>query len=79
MLSLKVYRKYGKEYGDKTNPNISYQFYLPNINSDLIEIQPKGKWAVFTAPCSVSCGSGERLFIMSHIEKHKEKTAHTIC
>ncbi|XP_010779851.1 A disintegrin and metalloproteinase with thrombospondin motifs 13-like [Notothenia coriiceps] len=78
-INVQVYRKYGKEYGEKTNPNISYQFYLPNRNSDLIEIHPKGKWAVFTAPCSVSCGSGERLFIMSHIEKNKDKTEKNIC
>lgn len=57
-LSLQVYRKYGKEYGEKTNPNISYQFYVPTRNSILTDSTPKGKWAVITTPCSVSCGSG---------------------
>uniref|UniRef100_A0A4W6FPC0 ADAM metallopeptidase with thrombospondin type 1 motif, 13 n=1 Tax=Lates calcarifer TaxID=8187 RepID=A0A4W6FPC0_LATCA len=28
-INIQVYRKYGKEYGEKTNPNISYQFYVP--------------------------------------------------
>ncbi|XP_034068491.1 A disintegrin and metalloproteinase with thrombospondin motifs 13 isoform X2 [Gymnodraco acuticeps] len=76
-INIQVYRKYGKEYGEKTNPNISYQFYLPNRNSDLIEIHPKGKWAVFTAPCSVSCGSGvqkhEYVCVHEETNKHLEK------
>ncbi|XP_041643226.1 A disintegrin and metalloproteinase with thrombospondin motifs 13 isoform X2 [Cheilinus undulatus] len=54
-IHVQVYRKYGKEYGEKTNPNISYQFYSPARISDS---KPKGKWAVITTPCSVSCGSG---------------------
>uniref|UniRef100_A0A671UKK2 ADAM metallopeptidase with thrombospondin type 1 motif, 13 n=1 Tax=Sparus aurata TaxID=8175 RepID=A0A671UKK2_SPAAU len=57
-IKIQVYRKYGKEYGEKTNPNISYQFYVPTRNSILTDITPKGKWAVITTPCSVSCGSG---------------------
>uniref|UniRef100_A0A8C4IR94 Peptidase M12B domain-containing protein n=1 Tax=Dicentrarchus labrax TaxID=13489 RepID=A0A8C4IR94_DICLA len=73
-----VYRKYGKEYGEKTNPNISFQFYLPNRNSDLTDITPKGKWAVLTTPCSVSCGSGKKLLITSFIEKHKKNTQSNI-
>nr|XP_057927344.1 A disintegrin and metalloproteinase with thrombospondin motifs 13 isoform X1 [Doryrhamphus excisus] len=57
-INIQVYRKYGKEYGEKTNPNISYQFYVPTANSNLPEIKFKGKWSVITSPCSVSCGSG---------------------
>lgn len=71
---LKVYRKYGKEYGEKTNPNISYHFYVPLSNSNLTENSPKGKWSVFTTPCSVSCGPGNEQLITSHIEKHLKKT-----
>uniref|UniRef100_A0A3Q1DEM2 Peptidase M12B domain-containing protein n=1 Tax=Amphiprion ocellaris TaxID=80972 RepID=A0A3Q1DEM2_AMPOC len=55
---MNIYRKYGKDYGEKTNPNISYQFYVPSRRSDLTDITPKGKWTIFTTPCSVSCGSG---------------------
>ncbi|KAM4615754.1 A disintegrin and metalloproteinase with thrombospondin motifs 13 isoform 2-T2 [Polymixia lowei] len=55
---IQVYRKYGKEYGEKTSPNISYQFYVPISGSDLIETKPRGKWIVLTTPCSVTCGSG---------------------
>lgn len=54
-IHVQVYRKYGKEYGEKTNPNIRYQFYIPSRNSD---DKPRGQWAVITTPCSVSCGSG---------------------
>ncbi|KAF7658579.1 hypothetical protein LDENG_00010810 [Lucifuga dentata] len=56
--NIQVYRKYGKEYGEKTSPNISYRFYLPTRNSDLTAVGWKGKWAAFSTPCSVSCGSG---------------------
>ncbi|XP_060893643.1 A disintegrin and metalloproteinase with thrombospondin motifs 13 [Labrus mixtus] len=57
-INIQVYRKYGKEYGEKTNPNISYQFYTPARKSDLTDDTPKGKWALITTPCPVSCGSG---------------------
>ncbi|CAJ1068047.1 A disintegrin and metalloproteinase with thrombospondin motifs 13 isoform X3 [Xyrichtys novacula] len=55
-INIQVYRKYGKEYGKRTNPSINYQFYTPRRNSDVKEV--KGKWAVFTTPCSASCGLG---------------------
>lgn len=70
-FTLQVYRKYGKEYGEKTNPNISYQFYIPTRNSNLTNRTPKGKWIVFTTPCSVSCGPGEYLLV-----KKKEHTTY---
>ncbi|XP_077417483.1 A disintegrin and metalloproteinase with thrombospondin motifs 13 isoform X3 [Vanacampus margaritifer] len=57
-INIQVYRKYGKEYGEKTNPNISYQFYVPNDHSDRTEIKVEGTWSVSTTPCSVSCGLG---------------------
>ncbi|XP_022073679.2 A disintegrin and metalloproteinase with thrombospondin motifs 13 [Acanthochromis polyacanthus] len=57
-MNVQIYRKYGKDYGEKTNPNISYQFYVPSRRSNLTDITPKGRWTIFTTPCSVSCGSG---------------------
>lgn len=57
-INIQVYRKYGKEYGEKTNPNISYRFYTPTKNSASVIIKHKGKWTDFLTPCSVSCGSG---------------------
>ncbi|XP_059193400.1 A disintegrin and metalloproteinase with thrombospondin motifs 13 [Centropristis striata] len=94
-INIQVYRKYGKEYGEKTNPNISYQFYVPtrNSESELTDIAPKGKWAVFTTPCSVSCGSGIQKHVNvcvdettnKHLEEHNCETPlppvplHTTC
>ncbi|XP_073322095.1 A disintegrin and metalloproteinase with thrombospondin motifs 13 [Pagrus major] len=92
-INIQVYRKYGKEYGEKTNPNISYQFYVPTSNSDLTDITPKGKWAVLTTPCSVSCGSGVQKHVYicvsegtnNHLEEHNCETPppptppHTTC
>ncbi|CAG5921033.1 unnamed protein product [Menidia menidia] len=57
-MDIQVFRKYGREYGEKTNPNISYQFYVPTKNSNLTEPILRGKWTAVTSPCSVSCGSG---------------------
>ncbi|KAM7416283.1 hypothetical protein PAMA_018380 [Pampus argenteus] len=76
-INIQVYRKYGKEYGEKTNPNISYQFYVPTRNN-MKDITPKGKWVVFTTPCSVSCGSGLQKHVHvcvdrdtnNHLEEH---------
>ncbi|KAM6945168.1 A disintegrin and metalloproteinase with thrombospondin motifs 13 isoform 2-T2 [Lycodopsis pacificus] len=81
-IKVQVYRKYGKEYGEKTNPNISYHFYVPIRNSDLTDISPHGKWAVFTTPCSVSCGSGVQKHVNvcvdedtnNHLEEHNCET-----
>ncbi|XP_047448122.1 A disintegrin and metalloproteinase with thrombospondin motifs 13 isoform X2 [Mugil cephalus] len=92
-IKMQIYRKYGKEYGEKTNPNISYQFYVPTRDSDLTDNTPKGKWSVVTTPCSVTCGSGvqkqEYVCIDGdaniHLEKHNCETPpptvalHTTC
>ncbi|KAM9360696.1 A disintegrin and metalloproteinase with thrombospondin motifs 13 [Symphorus nematophorus] len=92
-INIEVYRKYGKEYGEKTNPNISYRFYVPTRNSDLTDVAPKGKWAVVTTPCSVSCGSGVQKHVYvcvdedtkNHLEENKCETSppatppHTTC
>ncbi|CAL8247536.1 unnamed protein product [Merluccius merluccius] len=75
---IQVYRKYGKEYGEKTNPNIIYQFYLPIKNEDLKETKPQGKWSVSNTSCSITCGSGMQKHIYvcvnestkEHLEDH---------
>ncbi|MED6286602.1 hypothetical protein CHARACLAT_007748 [Characodon lateralis] len=56
-ITVQIYRKYGKEYGEKTNPNIHFQFYVPR-NKNLTDSSPRGKWAALTTPCSVTCGLG---------------------
>uniref|UniRef100_A0A668UA49 Peptidase M12B domain-containing protein n=1 Tax=Oreochromis aureus TaxID=47969 RepID=A0A668UA49_OREAU len=77
-IKVQIYRKYGKEYGEKTNPNISYQFYVPTRNSSQMDVLPKGKWSVFTTPCSVSCGSGVRrhVYICADEETSKPLEEH---
>ncbi|KAJ8379622.1 hypothetical protein SKAU_G00004000, partial [Synaphobranchus kaupii] len=53
---IQVYRKYGKGYGEVTNPNISYSFYVPGGGAE--DTALRGEWAALTSPCSVTCGSG---------------------
>uniref|UniRef100_A0ABM5F5M7 A disintegrin and metalloproteinase with thrombospondin motifs 13 isoform X2 n=1 Tax=Pogona vitticeps TaxID=103695 RepID=A0ABM5F5M7_9SAUR len=48
---IQVYRKYGKEYGAITNPDITFSYFRPNKK------QAYG-WAPQLGPCSVSCGEG---------------------
>lgn len=53
-----VYRKYGREYGDITSPNITYQYYMPD--AEPVEKIIEGRWSTFMSSCSVTCGSGIR-------------------
>ncbi|XP_010894007.3 A disintegrin and metalloproteinase with thrombospondin motifs 13 [Esox lucius] len=55
---IQVYRKYGKEFGEQTSPNITYKLYTPISNNVLTQQMPRGKWNVVTTSCSVTCGSG---------------------
>ncbi|XP_039620349.1 A disintegrin and metalloproteinase with thrombospondin motifs 13 [Polypterus senegalus] len=48
---IQVFRKYDKEYGEITNPNITYSYYLPTIKSTF-------SWVAVTSACSVTCGGG---------------------
>ncbi|XP_061527353.1 A disintegrin and metalloproteinase with thrombospondin motifs 13 [Phycodurus eques] len=73
-INIQVYRQYGKEYGEKTRPDISYQFYVPRGHSDLTEIKREGTWSIVTTPCSVSCGLGAQKH--RHVCVDKESDAH---
>ncbi|KAI1900639.1 hypothetical protein AGOR_G00051990 [Albula goreensis] len=73
---VQVYRKYGKGYGEVTNPNISYSFYIPgNVTK---EATPVGEWTTVTSPCSVTCGSGIQkttaVCMDKDTEEHLEET-----
>uniref|UniRef100_H3D7B4 ADAM metallopeptidase with thrombospondin type 1 motif, 13 n=1 Tax=Tetraodon nigroviridis TaxID=99883 RepID=H3D7B4_TETNG len=72
-VHVQVYRKYGKEYGEKTNPNISYQFYVPGSSKDVTNSRPKGRWAFVTTPCSVSCGSGVQTHVRVCTDENTKK------
>ncbi|XP_051892863.1 A disintegrin and metalloproteinase with thrombospondin motifs 13 isoform X1 [Pristis pectinata] len=50
-IEIQVYRKYGKEYGDIVNPNITYSLYVPRREHSYI-------WLPVTEACSTSCGPG---------------------
>uniref|UniRef100_A0A3Q0SRL3 ADAM metallopeptidase with thrombospondin type 1 motif, 13 n=1 Tax=Amphilophus citrinellus TaxID=61819 RepID=A0A3Q0SRL3_AMPCI len=71
-IKIQIYRKYGKEYGEKTNPNISYQFYVPERNSSLTVFLCENlltcvyRWHVSEpGDCSAICGPGEAKRIIS--------------
>ncbi|XP_011613507.2 A disintegrin and metalloproteinase with thrombospondin motifs 13 isoform X1 [Takifugu rubripes] len=72
-INVEVYRKYGKEYGEQTNPNISFQFYVPGPPKDVTNTKLKGKWTFVTTPCSVSCGSGVQTHVHVCIDENTKK------
>uniref|UniRef100_A0A8B9CWB4 ADAM metallopeptidase with thrombospondin type 1 motif 13 n=1 Tax=Anser brachyrhynchus TaxID=132585 RepID=A0A8B9CWB4_9AVES len=51
-IEIQVYRRYGKEYGNATNPDITYSFFVPKENQTYMWIPQQGS-------CSVTCGEGE--------------------
>ncbi|MCI4381201.1 hypothetical protein PGIGA_G00248690 [Pangasianodon gigas] len=55
-IYIQVYRKYGREYGDITSPNITYQYYMPD--AEPVEKITEGRWSTVVSSCSVTCGSG---------------------
>uniref|UniRef100_A0A8C8R5I1 ADAM metallopeptidase with thrombospondin type 1 motif 13 n=1 Tax=Pelusios castaneus TaxID=367368 RepID=A0A8C8R5I1_9SAUR len=50
-IEIQVYRKYGKEYGDITNPDISFSYFIPKEKEAHV-------WIPQFGACSVSCGEG---------------------
>lgn len=49
---VKVYRRYGEEYGDLARPDITFTYFEPK--------QPQAwAWVAVRGSCSVSCGAGE--------------------
>uniref|UniRef100_A0A8C5PLW8 ADAM metallopeptidase with thrombospondin type 1 motif 13 n=1 Tax=Leptobrachium leishanense TaxID=445787 RepID=A0A8C5PLW8_9ANUR len=52
-IEIQVYRRYGQEYGEITNPDISYSYYIPRKNQTYA-------WSAVRGPCSVSCAEAQR-------------------
>ncbi|XP_063050702.1 A disintegrin and metalloproteinase with thrombospondin motifs 13 [Engraulis encrasicolus] len=52
---IQVFRRYGKEYGEQTDPEISYQYYTPITTGGSRDVY---SWTNTTGPCSVTCGTG---------------------
>ncbi|XP_061460434.1 A disintegrin and metalloproteinase with thrombospondin motifs 13 isoform X2 [Rhineura floridana] len=50
-IEIQVYRKYGKEYGATTNPDITFSYFRPNEKEGHV-------WVPQLSPCSASCGEG---------------------
>ncbi|XP_068105317.1 A disintegrin and metalloproteinase with thrombospondin motifs 13 isoform X2 [Hyperolius riggenbachi] len=52
-IEIQVYRKYGPEYGEITNPDIVFSYFIPK------KAHLYG-WSPFPGPCSATCGGGFR-------------------
>ncbi|XP_072285923.1 A disintegrin and metalloproteinase with thrombospondin motifs 13 isoform X2 [Pyxicephalus adspersus] len=52
-IEIQVYRKYGPEYGEVTNPDINYSYYI-------VKKHHSYAWSPVSGPCSASCGGGFR-------------------
>ncbi|KAM6243679.1 A disintegrin and metalloproteinase with thrombospondin motifs 13 isoform 3-T3 [Porphyrio hochstetteri] len=50
-IEIQVYRRYAKEYGNATNPDITFSYFVPRENLTYVWIPQQG-------PCSVTCGEG---------------------
>ncbi|NWX06429.1 ATS13 metalloproteinase, partial [Caloenas nicobarica] len=51
-IEIQVYRRYAEEYGNATNPDITFSYFVPKENLTYVWIPQRG-------PCSVTCGEGE--------------------
>ncbi|XP_060055339.1 A disintegrin and metalloproteinase with thrombospondin motifs 13 isoform X2 [Erinaceus europaeus] len=52
-MEIQVYRRYGKEFGDLTSPDITFTYFQPKQ-------WQAWTWAAVRGACSVSCGAGQR-------------------
>ncbi|XP_056396024.1 A disintegrin and metalloproteinase with thrombospondin motifs 13 isoform X2 [Hyla sarda] len=50
-VEIQVYRKYGPEYGEITNPDISYSYHVPKEDHYYA-------WMLVRGLCSATCGGG---------------------
>ncbi|KAL2092653.1 hypothetical protein ACEWY4_012451 [Coilia grayii] len=54
-IHIQVYRRYGTEYGEETDPKITYEYYTPAATGGSAALF---HWTTVTGPCSVTCGTG---------------------
>ncbi|XP_064583683.1 A disintegrin and metalloproteinase with thrombospondin motifs 13 isoform X4 [Zonotrichia leucophrys gambelii] len=50
-IEIQVYRRYTKEYGNATNPDITFSYFVPKESLSYLWVPQQG-------PCSVTCGEG---------------------
>uniref|UniRef100_A0A8U8CBU2 Uncharacterized protein n=1 Tax=Geospiza parvula TaxID=87175 RepID=A0A8U8CBU2_GEOPR len=51
-IEIQVYRRYTKKYGNATNPDITFSYFVPRESLSYLWVPQQG-------PCSVTCGEGE--------------------
>ncbi|KAM9324233.1 A disintegrin and metalloproteinase with thrombospondin motifs 13 [Gastrophryne carolinensis] len=61
-IEIEIYRKYGAEYGEVTNPDIIYSYYVPKKDHSY-------GWEPAPGPCSASCGGGFRMVLYDCIDR----------
>ncbi|XP_062446969.1 A disintegrin and metalloproteinase with thrombospondin motifs 13 isoform X2 [Rhea pennata] len=66
-IEIQVYRRYAKEYGNATNPDITFSYFVPKENLTYVWISQKGQ-------CSVTCGEGTRLVDHVCFDRTKNET-----
>ncbi|XP_068771177.1 A disintegrin and metalloproteinase with thrombospondin motifs 13 isoform X1 [Struthio camelus] len=66
-IEIQVYRRYAKEYGNATNPDITFSYFVPKENLTYMWIPQKGQ-------CSVTCGEGTRLVDHVCFDRTKNET-----
>ncbi|XP_039714716.1 A disintegrin and metalloproteinase with thrombospondin motifs 13 isoform X2 [Pteropus medius] len=65
-VEIQVYRRYGEEYGDLTQPDITFTYFRPKRR------QPWA-WAAIRGSCSVSCGAGLRWVTYSCLDQARNQ------
>ncbi|XP_074150136.1 A disintegrin and metalloproteinase with thrombospondin motifs 13 [Sminthopsis crassicaudata] len=65
-IEVQVYRKYGNEYGNLTNPEITFSYFKPKQLQTWV-------WAMVPGACSVSCGEGVRQVNYSCYDQAQDK------
>ncbi|XP_005990670.1 A disintegrin and metalloproteinase with thrombospondin motifs 13 isoform X2 [Latimeria chalumnae] len=72
-IEIQVYRKYGKEYGDITNPSLFYSFFIPKEDQVYL-------WRPVIGACSVTCGEGVKsIEYMCFDQNGEEQVEHEYC
>ncbi|KAM6431007.1 A disintegrin and metalloproteinase with thrombospondin motifs 13 isoform 2-T2 [Liasis olivaceus] len=72
-IEIQVYRKYGKEYGSATSPDITFSYFRPSEKETHM-------WIAQFSHCSVSCGKGTLQVYYTCFDKTKgEKVDDLYC
>ncbi|KAF1649376.1 A disintegrin and metalloproteinase with thrombospondin motifs 13, partial [Eudyptes chrysocome] len=67
-IEIQVYRRYAKEYGNASNPDITFSYFVPKENLTYMWIPQQGT-------CSVTCGEGEAAVLNLHFLRRSGQTS----